>query len=228
MLIHTSFALQGSDSRDWSRRPYKTDGGPDGGQQAIPFAIKLPVRYQVGGESGWGEIVSISSGVALFTTDRALALDTCAEVYIKWPVLLLDSVQLSLIASGTIIRIEPGSAALSIDKHEFRTCVASFFHRSQPGQVKSKMADLQAPHRATPGAAGWLEGAQRKPEAERTQPQRRPGRQAAAGDESSKSSHQRKLEGNNARWEQVFQEKFADPEYYVSRSLPHSSPKADF
>jgi len=28
----------------------------------------------------------------------------------------------------------------------------------------------------------------------------------------------------NARWERIFQEKFADPFYYAPRGLPHDSP----
>jgi hypothetical protein len=32
---------------------------------------------------------------------------------------------------------------------------------------------------------------------------------------------------DNARWERIFQEKFADPEYYGRRHVPHVSPLAD-
>jgi len=32
---------------------------------------------------------------------------------------------------------------------------------------------------------------------------------------------------DNARWERIFQAKFADPDYYQRRSLVHSSPLAD-
>jgi len=39
-----------------------------------------------------------------------------------------------------------------------------------------------------------------------------------------KSSRQRVAEANNAHWERIFQEKFADPEYYSFRLLRHSSP----
>jgi len=31
----------------------------------------------------------------------------------------------------------------------------------------------------------------------------------------------------NARWERIFQAKFADPDYYVRRSIPHGSPLSD-
>lgn len=239
MLIHTSLVLQGSGSRDWKIRPRKNRGELYGRRQAIRFPIRLPVRYQAGGESGWGEIVNISSRRALFTTDRDLALDACVEMYIKWPVLLDNSVQLSLIASGTIVRIETGRAALAIEKYEFRTCVPSFFQRSQPWQMpghaapaqqspsESRMAHLQVRHPGTSGAAGRLECPERELTGECALLQRRPGRRAGVGREISNGSHGRKGEINDARWERVFQEKFADPEYYSFRLLSHSSPTVD-
>jgi hypothetical protein len=201
------------------------------------FPVRLPVRYQVGGEPGWGEIVNISTRVVLFTTDRSVTLNARVEVYIKWPSGLRNSAQLSLIASGTIIRVEPGTAALAIEKHEFRTCAPSFFQRSQPCELpvhaapaqqspsETQMGHLQVPRPATSGAAGRIEGPRREHVDARALLQRRPGRGAAIGQEISKS--RRKLEENNARWERIFQEKFVDPEYYSSRLLPHSSPKTE-
>ena len=120
------------------------------------------------------------------------------ELYIKWPVLLHNSVQLSLIASGMIVRIEPGRAEMAIGRYEFRTCVPQFFERFQPGQLAGR------------GAPEWPQ-----PEVtdECTLLERRPGRRA-------------KGEVDDALWERVFQEKFADPEYYSFRWLSHSSPKA--
>jgi hypothetical protein len=148
--------------------------------------------------------VNISSRGALFTTECGLALDSCVEVYIKWPVLLDDSVQLSLIASGTIIRAEPGRATLDIERYEFRTCVPGFFERTQPWPLLDCAAPLFTSER---------------PLLER-RPGRRPGREPVI----FKTSRQRKDEVNNARWDRIFEEKFADPEYYRTRFLPHSSP----
>lgn len=107
--------------------------------------------------------MNISSRSALFTTDLDLALDASFEVFIKGPVLLDNSVQLRLIASGRIIRIGPGQAVLAIEKHEFRTCGPSFFQSPQPWQMaaradpaqerpnKSCRANLQVP---PPGKLG--------------------------------------------------------------------------
>jgi hypothetical protein len=213
--MHTSFALERPDPKLESQGFFNNRREPDRRTQAIRFPIRLPVIYLAEEYSGAGEIVNISSRVALFTTDTALALDACVKVYIKWPVLLLSSVQLSLIASGRIVRIEPGRAALAIAKHEFRTCVPSFYQRSQ-----------QNP--AATGVGGWLEGAQLGRVVRAKLPQGRSGTRADLGQAIAGSRRGRGVEGSNERWERVFQEKFADPEYYNSRALRHSSPTADF
>jgi hypothetical protein len=71
MPISESLAFERSHSRDWSI-PRTNGGEPGEGHRAIRFPIKLPVRYEDGGEFGSGEIVNIGSRVALFTTDRAV------------------------------------------------------------------------------------------------------------------------------------------------------------
>jgi hypothetical protein len=196
--IHTSVALQGCDSRDWSLRPRKNGAEPGGRRRAIRFPIKLPVRYQAGGESGWGETLNIGSRGVFLRTDRALALNARVEVYAQWPVLLHNSVRLSLILSGTIIRVEAGRAAIAVERYEFRTCLRSFFQRAQPRLAGEGVVP--------PGRFSRLAG---------------------VGQEISKVGLQRKTELNDARWERVFQEKFADPKYYGSRRLSHSSPTVD-
>ena len=74
-----------------------------------------------------GEILNISSCGALVTTERPLALNADARLSVKWPVLLSNSVHLTLVVAGKIVRVEAGRAALDIDKYEFRTCSPSFF-----------------------------------------------------------------------------------------------------
>jgi PilZ domain-containing protein len=204
--IRTALILEGSGSRDWSIRPRKNCLEPCGRRRAIRFPLKLRVRYQDGGESGWGETVNIGSRGVLFKTDRALVLDARVEVYIQWPVLLDSSVRLSLIVWGTVIRVEPGRAALAMERHEFRTCARSFFQRSQPLEFPGV-----SPAQQVPSASTWRQG--------------RPRSLAAVGDATNKNGQQRKDELNDARWERVFQEKFADPKYYSSRRLSQASPK---
>ncbi|MGA3039457.1 MAG: hypothetical protein ABSF54_01555 [Bryobacteraceae bacterium] len=169
---------------------FRKNGKADESRHALRFPIKLPVRYQAGGECGWGEIVNIGSRGALFTTDRALALHACVEVYVEWPVLLHNSIQLSLIVSGVIVRVEPGRAVLAIEKYRFRTCASAFFHRTLP---------LPLPGRAS--------SAPQSPTKSHTLLHRRPN-----------------AEASDARWERVFQERFADPDYYSFRLFRHTSP----
>jgi hypothetical protein len=188
-------------------RPRENRAERNGRKKGMRFPIRLAVRYQAGGESGWGEIVNIGSRSGLFAADRDLALGVAVELYIMWPVLLEQSVQLSLIASGTIIGIEPGKAEFAIAKYEFRTCVSGFFERSQP---------WRAPRR-TPPFEGDLAGECAMPRAG-VGPQVPP---------AHKARPRRKNEINDAHWESVFQAKFADHEYYSFRLLSRSSPRFD-
>jgi len=96
-------------------------------RKAVRFELALPVRYKTADGSGWGEIRNISSCGALFTTERPLALDADVTLSVKWPVKLADSVNLSLVVSGKIVRVEPGQAAAQIQKYDFRTCGPSLF-----------------------------------------------------------------------------------------------------
>jgi len=90
------------------------------------FQLNLPVRYATMDDIGWGRILNISCAGALFTTERALQPNAEVELCVKWPVLLLNSVHLNLIAAGVIVRVEPGMAAMRIQRYEFRTCSPSF------------------------------------------------------------------------------------------------------
>src|ERR1700732_2538322 len=78
-------------SNDRPTRKRKRLGATGAGQRAVRFPVKLPVRYKVGGELGWGELVNISSSGALFTTERTLPLGKRVELWINWPALLLEA-----------------------------------------------------------------------------------------------------------------------------------------
>jgi len=128
--MHTSAALIKPLA---AARRYCSTPSPDesacGGRnrKAVRFQLALPVRYKTADGTGWGEIRNISSGGALFTTERQLALDADITLSVKWPVRLLDSVHLNLVVAGKIVRVEPGQAAMQIQKYEFRTCGPSLF-----------------------------------------------------------------------------------------------------
>jgi len=120
-------------------------------QRAIRFPLKLLVRYTIDGESGWGELVNISSSGALFTTERALPLGKRAELCIDWPALLLRAVHLKLVAEGQIVRVEPGRAALKALKYEFRTSGSSFLREtSMPASRSSRIAVAAVSTRRSP------------------------------------------------------------------------------
>lgn len=113
-------------------------------QRAIRFPVKLPVRYKIGEEFGWGELVNISSSGALFTTERTLPLRKAVELCIHWPALLFEAVPLSLVAKGPIVRVEPGRAALRILKYEFRTASSSFLREASMPEFRTNRVAVQA------------------------------------------------------------------------------------
>ena len=145
--------------------------------------------------------MNIGSRGILLKTDRPLVMDASIYVYIKWPVLLENTIALSLIVSGTVIRVEGERAALAILEHEFRTCARSLYDGS-------------------PASAGRFRPLQPKVAGERTPPQRRPDGRARIG-------YERKRALSDARWERIFQEKFTDPQYYGFRLPSGSSPKVE-
>lgn len=128
--MHTSAALIKplAAARRYCSTPSPDDSVYGGrNRKAVRFQLALPVHYKTADDAGCGQILNISSGGALFTTERPLVLHSEAKLIVKWPVRLLDSVNLSLVVVGKIVRVEPGQAALQIQKYEFRTCRPSLF-----------------------------------------------------------------------------------------------------
>jgi hypothetical protein len=115
-------------ARRYCSTPSPSDSACAGrNRKSVRFELALPVRYTTADDAGWGQILNISSGGVLFTTERPLVVDSEAKLSVKWPVRLLDSVNLSLVVVGRIVRVEPRQAALQIRKYEFRTCRPSLF-----------------------------------------------------------------------------------------------------
>ncbi len=90
------------------------------------FPISRDVRYKIVGpqkepEPGQGETVNMSSTGVLFTTEQELSPGRRVEMDISWPARLNDTCPLKLVAKGTVVRAEPGKAALEIQQYEFRT-----------------------------------------------------------------------------------------------------------
>jgi hypothetical protein len=96
------------------------------------FPMRLPIRYKGEAQSGVGQVVNISSGGVLFTTDGTQLPTGVLELSISWPVLLDEAVALNLVAVGPVVRTEAGKVAVRINKYEFRTTKAPAWKREAP------------------------------------------------------------------------------------------------
>jgi hypothetical protein len=68
-----------------------------------------------------GESLNISSKGLVFTTSETFAPGQAVEAFIDWPVLLDDSVRLTLFVEGVVVRSTAKHTAMRIEKYEFRT-----------------------------------------------------------------------------------------------------------
>ena len=90
------------------------------------FQIEQDVRYLVlnkrsDQEAGAGKTVNISSSGVLFTSEHTLRPGRRIEVRINWPAQLNNKCRLKLVVIGSVVRIEPGRAAVKIEQYEFRS-----------------------------------------------------------------------------------------------------------
>lgn len=90
------------------------------------FPIERELRYKVlnrktAEEMGSGKTLNMSSNGVLFTTEALLAPGRRVELAISWPAQLNSKVALKLVARGRIVRAAEGTAAVEIQKYEFRT-----------------------------------------------------------------------------------------------------------
>jgi hypothetical protein len=95
-------------------------------RQNVRFPMTLRVHYSFAKGSGWGRIVNIGSGGALFTVDQPVKQKERVKLCIGWPVLLHEKVHLNLIAEGLVVRVEEGRAAVKFERSSFRTASAAF------------------------------------------------------------------------------------------------------
>src|SRR5258705_1316153 len=88
--------------------------------------IERDVRYKVlGGKKtvkqvGMGKTLNMSSGGVLFTTESALPEGERVELAVSWPAQLNDVLPLKLVAMGRLVRTDDNSAAISIERYEFK------------------------------------------------------------------------------------------------------------
>jgi len=105
----------------------KTRNAIDDRRAAIRFPIERQIHYKTLGkrkigEDGLGQTINMSSTGVLFTTEHFLSPGRRLEVSISWPAQLDASVSLQLVARGRVARCQQGTAAIEIQRYEFRTC----------------------------------------------------------------------------------------------------------
>ena len=90
------------------------------------FPVREEVRYRLlHGKGvpapGIGETLDMGSGGILFTTDQRLPVGRTIEIAMHWPARLNGTCPLQFVATGRVIRADRTSAAVRIQKYEFRT-----------------------------------------------------------------------------------------------------------
>jgi hypothetical protein len=93
---------------------------------SIRFALNLEVSYTVSdrrvpAKTGTGRTIDLSSSGLSFIAERPLVAGQELTASIDWPVLLGRATKLQLIMSGVVVRTAGTTAALRIERHEFRT-----------------------------------------------------------------------------------------------------------
>lgn len=94
------------------------------------FPIEQDCRYCVKGRRlsavGVGKTIEISSDEVRFTTQHPLERGEKVRLAVAWPAMLDNACLLKLEICGRVVRSEPGTAAIEIAHHDFRTRGNSF------------------------------------------------------------------------------------------------------
>jgi hypothetical protein len=106
--VTTSYAVE--DRRGTSRFPVSEEVK----YRVLPIAKSVPV-------SGMGRTLNFGSGGILFTTEERLPLGRTIEVAVNWPARIDGTCPLKFVATGKIVRVESGRAAVRIERYEFKT-----------------------------------------------------------------------------------------------------------
>jgi hypothetical protein len=90
----------------------------------LRFPFELRVRFRtVGGNypvAGMGWVVNMSSGGLLVACQHQVSAGTQMGLNIDWPTRLDGRVPLQLVAVGTVVRCEPFSFAVGLERYHFR------------------------------------------------------------------------------------------------------------
>jgi hypothetical protein len=89
------------------------------------YPLALDLRYRafdgLPGGTGSGRTIDLGSSGISFTADRPLTVGQNLDISIDWPVPLTGGVRLQLIVWGSVVRADGNTAALRVQRHEFRT-----------------------------------------------------------------------------------------------------------
>jgi len=90
------------------------------------FPIQQDVYYQARKRGGTapiatGRTIYMSSHEVAFTTEGPLNIGDKIEMTVNWPVLINRTCRMKLVISGRVIKNELNTAAVKIERHEFRT-----------------------------------------------------------------------------------------------------------
>ncbi len=94
------------------------------GSRRFPIERELSYRtldHRTVTQSGTGKTIDISSSGVLFATQERLRFGKRVELSVSWPAVLDGGCLLKFVATGRVVRVQDGRAALRIDQYEFRT-----------------------------------------------------------------------------------------------------------
>ena len=72
-------------------------------------------------KSAEATVLSVSNKGLLLEAECPLKIDDRADIVMAWPALLDGHITLQLHITGRVLRMDTGSAGITIDKYEFRT-----------------------------------------------------------------------------------------------------------
>ena len=106
----------------------KNIGGSPNRRGTGRFPVREQVRYRVVDSksesakvSGSGVTLNFGSGGILFTTLEKLPMGHTVELSVNWPVRLGGACPLQFVAKGRVVRSEDDTAAVRIERYEFKT-----------------------------------------------------------------------------------------------------------
>ena len=101
-------------------------GGTLDRRETSRFPVREEVRYRILQSkavqiTGAGKTLDMSSGGILFTTNERLPPCRMIEISVNWPARLDGTCLLQLVATGRVVRSDAATAAVRIERYEFKT-----------------------------------------------------------------------------------------------------------